>query len=126
MTVAAALSVRALAGGGFAKYAGDALYTVLVHALLVFLAPRVRPLLAAGGALVFSCAVEFAQLSDVPARLSARSGAARLVLGSTFNAPDLLWYAVGAGAGWWVHRWAGRRRPSRAVQPFARDLSSDS
>ncbi|MEU1085226.1 DUF2809 domain-containing protein [Streptomyces sp. NPDC005576] len=126
LTVATALAVRAFAGGDFAKYAGDALYTVLVHAVVVFVAPRVRPPLAAGAALAFSCAVEFAQLTCVPATLSARSGVARLVLGSTFNAPDLLWYAVGAAFAWWVHRWAVRRGPSRVGQPSARDLSSDS
>jgi hypothetical protein len=31
----------------------------------------------------------------VPAAWSARSTLARLVLGSTFNTPDLFWYAVG-------------------------------
>ncbi|MBM7436938.1 DUF2809 domain-containing protein [Streptomyces sp. HB132] len=103
VTVAAGLGVRSAAGGDVAKYAGDALYTVLIHTLVVLLAPRLRPLTAAGAALAFSWAVELAQLTGVPAELAQRSMAARLVLGSTFNAPDLLWYAVGAALAWAVH-----------------------
>lgn len=116
LTVAGGLGVRAVAGGDVAKYAGDALYTVLIHALVVLIAPRTGPLVAAGAALGFSWAVEFAQLTDVPAELSSRSAAARLVLGSTFNAPDLFWYGVGAAAAGCVHAWAlGRRGRRRAV-----------
>ncbi|MFH8595070.1 DUF2809 domain-containing protein [Streptomyces rimosus] len=116
LTVAAGLGVRAGAartglGPDVAKYAGGALYTVLVQMLVVLAAPRVRPPVAAGVALAISWAVEFAQLSDVPAELSRRSVVARLVLGSTFNAPDLFWYAVGAGCAWAVHGWLrGRSR----------------
>ncbi|MGW8886696.1 ribosomal maturation YjgA family protein [Streptomyces sp. NPDC055749] len=114
LTVAAGLGVRAVAGGDVAKYAGDALYTVLIHALVVLVAPRVRPPVAAGAALAFSWAVEFAQLTDVPAELAARSTVARLVLGSTFNAPDLFWYGAGAVAAGCVHAWvAGRRTGGR-------------
>ncbi|GFM98691.1 hypothetical protein Sfulv_35020 [Streptomyces fulvorobeus] len=66
--------------------------------------------MAAGIALAFSWAVEFTQLTDVPAELAARSTAARLVLGSTFNAPDLFWYGVGAAAAGCAHAWAIRGR----------------
>ncbi|MEU0127706.1 DUF2809 domain-containing protein [Streptomyces sp. NPDC006289] len=111
-TVAAGLGVRSVAGGDLAKCAGDALYTVLVHAVVVLLAPRVRPAGAAGAALVFSWAVELAQLTGVPAELSRRSAVARLVLGSTFNAPDLLWYAVGAASAWAVHTRLASWRPA--------------
>ncbi|MFC8226856.1 DUF2809 domain-containing protein [Streptomyces sp. NPDC057287] len=115
VTVAAGLGVRAAAGGDAAKYAGDALYTVLVHTLVVLLAPRVRPSAAAGIALAVSWAVELAQLTGVPAELARQSTVARLVLGSTFNAPDLLWYAVGAAPAWVVHsRLALRRLPVRS------------
>ncbi|MFB7228421.1 DUF2809 domain-containing protein [Streptomyces fimicarius] len=109
-TVAAGLGVRAGADGAFAKYAGSALYTVLLCALVAFCAPRARPAVVAGAALAVSWSVEFAQLTGVPAELSAHSTAARLVLGSTFNAPDLLWYAVGAAAAWSVHAGVTRLR----------------
>ncbi|HWU09417.1 MAG TPA: DUF2809 domain-containing protein [Streptomyces sp.] len=104
VTVAAGLGVRSTMSGEVAKYAGDALYTVLVYALVVLLAPRVRPAVAAATALAFSWAVELAQLTGVPADLARQSAVARLVLGSTFNAPDLFWYAVGAALAWAVHR----------------------
>ncbi len=107
VTAGAGLGLRAVAAGDVAKYGGDALYTVLIHTLVVLTVPRVRPVTAAGSALAFSWAVEFLQLSNVPAELSARSSVARLVLGSTFNPPDLFWYAVGAAAGWLVHTAAG-------------------
>lgn len=118
VTVAAGLGVRAGADGAFAKYAGSALYTVLLCALVALCAPRARPVAVAGTALALSCAVELLQLTGVPAELSARSTAARLVLGSTFNAPDLFWYAVGAAAAWVVL--AGARRhatPSSSAEP---------
>lgn len=105
------LGLRAVAAGDVAKYGGDALYTALLLALVVLAAPGIRPSRAAGIALAVSWAVEFFQLSGVPAELSERSTAARLVLGSTFNPPDLFWYAVGAAAGWFVltRRWAKAR-----------------
>ncbi|MFI5804849.1 DUF2809 domain-containing protein [Streptomyces sp. NPDC051561] len=112
--IAAALGIRAATSGDLAKYAGDALYTVLLYALVVAVAPRVRPLVAASVALGVSWAVEFAQLTSVPATLSAHSTLARLALGSTFNAPDLFWYAVGAACAYGVHRACGGGwRPNR-------------
>jgi len=89
------LSVRSGTGGAFAKIAGDALYAALVYAVVVFVAPRLAAIVAGAVALAFCWAVEFAQLTPVPAALSAHIRLARLVLGSTFNPPDLLWYAVG-------------------------------
>jgi len=101
-TVLAGLAVRAFMDGDLAKYAGDALYAVLICALVAVIAPGARPAVTAGTGLVFSWAVELLQLTGVPAELSRHSTVARLVLGSTFNAPDLLWYAVGAGFAWAV------------------------
>lgn len=100
------LGLRATTGGGVAKYGGDALYTLLLFALVILVAPRSTPLKAGGVALAVSWGVEFLQLSDLPAELSRHSTAARLVLGSTFDAPDLFWYAVGAVAGWLAVRLA--------------------
>ncbi|WP_411761399.1 ribosomal maturation YjgA family protein [Streptomyces tunisiensis] len=110
VTVGAGLGLRAVATGDVAKYGGDALYTLLILTLVVVLAPRSTPARAAGIALAVSWAVELLQLTGLPAELSARSTAARLVLGSTFNAPDLFWYAVGACAGWLALRAVVRRR----------------
>ena len=102
------LGVRAFAGGDFAKYAGVALYATLIYALASFWLPRVWATVVAVG---FSWAVEFFQLTGIPADLSARSGLAHLVLGSTFNWPDLFWYVVGAVLGLVVVRPPVRRVP---------------
>ncbi|KPI31782.1 Protein of unknown function DUF2809 [Actinobacteria bacterium OV320] len=107
VTIVAGLGLRAGVSGNVAKYGGDALYTILLLTLVVLVAPRVTRLTAAGGALAVSCAVEFLQLSQVPAELAQRSTLARLVLGSTFNAIDLLWYAVGAVVGCLIHTTVG-------------------
>ncbi|WP_369824404.1 DUF2809 domain-containing protein [Kitasatospora sp. Root187] len=96
-TVVAGLGLPALTGGAVADALGDALYTTLLYLLVLLAVPRARPLAAAGLALGLSFAVEFLQLARIPPVL-------RIVLGSTFNAPDLLWYAVGAASCLLVHR----------------------
>jgi hypothetical protein len=97
VTVATGLGVRSRTGGAFAKYAGDALYTVLVCAVVVMMAPRLRPAVAAGVAWGFSWAVELMQLVGIPTVLQP-------LFGATFNAPDLFWYVVGAALGWFLAR----------------------
>lgn len=93
VTVAAGLGIRSQTGGAFAKYAGDALYTVLVCSVVVLVAPRLRPAVAAGAALGFSWAVELWQIAGIPTALHP-------LFGATFNTPDLFWYVVGAVLGW--------------------------
>jgi len=111
LTVAAGLGVRSVLAGDLAKYAGDALYALLIFWLVLVVAPRARGWVAAAVALGSSVAVELFQLTGVPAELGAHSTLARLVLGTTFNAPDLPFYALGAALGWALHRTA---RPVRA------------
>ncbi|MFJ4434803.1 DUF2809 domain-containing protein [Streptomyces sp. NPDC088923] len=97
VTIGLALCVRALwPATDFAKYTGDALYTVLLACLCLLLAPALAARRAAAVALALSWAVELVQLWPDVALLSARHALARYVLGSTFNAPDLFWYAAGA------------------------------
>ncbi|WP_079277529.1 ribosomal maturation YjgA family protein [Streptomyces sp. CB03234] len=115
LTVAAGLGVRSAATGAVATYAGDALYTVLIVTLVVLAVPRLRPVAVAGIALGFSCAVELFQLTGVPAALAAHSRLAPLVLGTSFNAPDLFWYAVGAAAGWGVLAGCSALRSCRSM-----------
>jgi hypothetical protein len=111
LTVAAGLGVRLLWDGPVPKYAGDALYTVLIYTLILLARPRARPPAAALVSAGLSWAIEFAQLGEMPAIL-------RPVLGSTFNPPDLLWYAVGAAAAWAAHAlWLRRRTPRDAGRP---------
>jgi hypothetical protein len=108
VVVGAGLGLRAVAAGDAAKYGGDALYTLLIVALVVLVAPSTAAWRAATVAAVISWGVEFLQLTSIPAELSQHSMAARLILGSTFNAPDLFWYVVGASAGWFAVRSADR------------------
>jgi hypothetical protein len=121
VTVATGLSVRSVLGGDLAKYAGDALYALLIFWLVLVVAPRSRAWVAATAAFAVSVAVELFQLTGVPAELGAHSTLARLVLGTTFNAPDLPFYAVGAALGWALHRAArGIRSARRRRAPDSR------
>ncbi|MFD2797659.1 DUF2809 domain-containing protein [Promicromonospora vindobonensis] len=120
VTVAAGLSVRSVLGGDVAKYAGDALYALLIFWLVLVVAPHSRAWVAAIVAFGVSAAVELFQLTGVPAELGAHSALARLVLGTTFNAPDLPFYAVGAALGWALHRLARRVRGDRRRRPPVR------
>ncbi|WP_217369231.1 ribosomal maturation YjgA family protein [Nonomuraea antri] len=105
LTVVAGLGVRLLWNGPVSKYLGDAFYTVLIYALLLLIWPRLRPWVVALLSAGLSWAIEFAQLGGIPAVLQP-------LLGSTFNPPDLLWYAVGATAAWSAHTlWALKRPP---------------
>ncbi|GAA2253174.1 MULTISPECIES: ribosomal maturation YjgA family protein [Kitasatospora] len=113
LTVAAGLGSRSVLPGDAGKVAGDVLYTVLVYTLVVLAAPRIRPAKAALVALGVSWAVEFFQATGIPAELSRRSVLARLVLGTTFNVPDLCWYVAGAAFGWLVHRAVGAAQRRR-------------
>ncbi|MFJ1796374.1 ribosomal maturation YjgA family protein [Kitasatospora griseola] len=103
---------------------GGALYTALLHTLLMTAAPRLRPWTAGAAALAASWAVELFQLTGVPESLAVRSRPARLALGTTFDASDLLGYTLGALAAVAAHLAARRiarrigRRPAagRAAQ----------
>jgi Protein of unknown function (DUF2809) len=108
----AGLAVRSGTGGAVAKYGGVALYGALVYAIVVCVAPRLRPGVAGVSALALCWAIELAQLTPAPAALSARSRLARLVVGSTFNPPDLAWYAVGIAVLLGVHWTATRTQPA--------------
>lgn len=108
------LSVRGLAAGDVAKYAGDGLYALLVFWLVVAVTPRRRGGVVGLVAFGICVAVELFQLTGVPAALGEVSGLARLVLGTTFNAPDLPWYAAGAASGWVLHGFAARLANGRA------------
>lgn len=123
LTVAAGLALRGVADGPVAKYGGDALYTLLLYELVLVAAPRTRPWPATCVALAVSWAIEFFQLTGIPAQLATHSTLARLVAGTSFNPPDLLWYAAGAALGQAIHRASARtlvaRAPRAGGQPSA-------
>jgi Protein of unknown function (DUF2809) len=83
-----------------AKYPGSALWATTVFFTVGQLLRKQSTLRVGVVALAISTAVEFSQLLDI-AWLNEirRTSIGHLFLGSTFNAPDLLAYAIGIGIG---------------------------
>lgn len=82
------------------KYGGDALWAWLVFLGLTAVFAKSRTLPLAIAALVVAATVEFLQLHHGPWLEAARSTRlGRLALGTTFNPPDLIAYAVGIAIG---------------------------
>ncbi len=82
------------------KYGGDLLWALLVFCAFAFIFPRAATLHLTLLALGFAWAIEFSQLyhADWIDQIRAtRIGA--LTLGSVFNWPDLLAYAIGVAVG---------------------------
>lgn len=95
LTVAAGLFVSGVLPDTVATdVAGDALYVVVVWALVVVLAPRLPALAVAGIVLVWCVAVELFQLTGLPDAWGAAFTPIMLVLGTVFDPRDLLIYAV--------------------------------
>jgi hypothetical protein len=83
-----------------AKYGGDALWALVVFLCFGIVFPRSSMVRIALAAVCFAWGVEFLQLYHVPWIDGIRStGLGRLVLGSTFNGPDLVAYVIGIGLG---------------------------
>lgn len=83
-----------------AKYGGDALWALLVFCCCAIVLRRASTPRLCVAALGFAWAIEFSQIYDSPwidQLRATRLGA--LILGSTFNWPDLLAYAVGITMG---------------------------
>lgn len=97
--VVAGLAVHRLAPEGVvADAAGDVLYAVLAYLLAALAAPRARVVVVAAVAFAWCAAVELLQLTPLPALAARAFPPSVLVLGTTFVATDLLWYAAGAAA----------------------------
>lgn len=96
---------------------GDALYAVLVYVVIVGVAPGIAAPRAAAIAFGICAAIELLQLTGLPAAIVDVVPVARYVLGTTFNAPDLLAYAVGVALAAGVDAQVGRRRAAPALSP---------
>jgi hypothetical protein len=82
------------------KYGGDTLWALLVFLGFGFIFIRASTLRVALMAFCFSCVVEFTQLYHGPWIESVRgTRLGALVLGATFNWPDLIAYGVGISLG---------------------------
>jgi hypothetical protein len=90
-----AFAIRAWSDGRPEQFSGTALYASMIYAGVFVLWPAMPPVRAGLGAVGFCWAVEFFQLTGVPAALAERSLPARLVLGSQFDWVDVAWYPVG-------------------------------
>ena len=99
-TVFVGLAVRfALRRGTASDVAGDGLYAILIYLIVVFLAPRARAAVAAVVAGSLCVAIELFQLTGLPVAWSATFPPIALVLGTGFDARDIVVYFVAvAGA----------------------------
>ncbi|MFG6491190.1 DUF2809 domain-containing protein [Microbacterium sp. P03] len=95
LVVGAGLAVHLwLPDSAVSDIAGDALYAIVAFLAVVFIAPRVRPWIAGAIALGWCMAVELFQLTGVPLQVGGLIPPAVLVLGTVFDARDLLVYVV--------------------------------
>lgn len=97
------LVVATNGSGQVADATGDVLYAVLVYLVLALCAPGARRILLAITAFGLCALVELAQLTGAPAALVDLWAPVRYLLGTTFNAVDLLAYSVGAVLGAGIH-----------------------
>jgi Protein of unknown function (DUF2809) len=82
------------------QYPGDALWSLMLFFAFSAIAPKAKVSRVLWAALLVSFAVEFGQLVQTPWVQSVRATTwGHLVLGSGFNAWDLLAYAVGIAFG---------------------------
>lgn len=110
------------AEGPVAAFVADSLYTVLVYLILRLVFARARRWMLAVVAFAFSALVEVLQLTGLPEQWGDAFAPARLLLGASFSAVDLLSYAIGALAVWSVDNVVLRvlgARPKSAAPPAA-------
>ncbi|QNA93043.1 DUF2809 domain-containing protein [Microbacterium sp. Se63.02b] len=98
VTVAAGLIVHRTVTGVPGDIAGDALYAVLISLLVALVAPRAHPAAVAVIAFAVCAAVELLQLTGLPRELASVFLPTTLVLGSGFDARDIVVYAVAVAA----------------------------
>ena len=85
-------SGRGIRPGGAS--AGDALYAVAAYLAAVLVAPRLPALAAGGIAAAWCVCVELFQLTGLPLAWGAQFAPVTLVLGTVFDARDLVVYVV--------------------------------
>lgn len=94
-TVGAGLAVRfVLRRGAASDVAGDGLYAILIYLIVVFLAPRARPAVAAVVAGLLCVAIELFQLTGLPVAWAATFPPSALVLGTGFDPRDIVVYVA--------------------------------
>ncbi|MEW2354863.1 DUF2809 domain-containing protein [Spirillospora sp. NPDC029432] len=109
----AAYATRAIMDGPIEQYSGAAFSAAIVYTIVIFIWPRLSPLVAGGAVIAYCWFIEFAQLTPVPGAISQRSWFARQLLGAQFDLVDVVWYPVGAislVAAHWLLRTRARSR----------------
>ena len=96
--------------------AGDALYPIAIYAGIVLVAARARPAVVALVTLGWCLAVELFQLTGIPTALGARIPPVSLVLGTGFDARDLLVYGVSVAVAWIIEGMLDRGRSTRTTK----------
>ncbi len=115
VVVAAGLGARYGLTGWWAKYLGVALWDTLVYVLVLLVRPGWSMGRCVAGAVAIGWAVEFAQLTALPAWLSGQHIVLRWMFGIGFSPRDLPAYVAGALVGVAIHAiLRGHRR--RAAQ----------
>ncbi|WP_213282157.1 DUF2809 domain-containing protein [Cellulomonas hominis] len=119
LVVVAGLASARSGSGPVGDALGDALYAALVLLLVRLAWPALRRRSQAAIAIGLCWAVEAAQATGGPAAAVQAWAPLRYLLGTTFVATDLLWYAVGvlttSGLVTLASRcWGGTRRAARA------------
>ncbi|WP_104162322.1 DUF2809 domain-containing protein [Cryobacterium sp. N22] len=105
LIVATGLLVHFLTQGIVSDFVGDALYAVLVYLVVSIVLVRLPGRQVAVLAILLCVAVEVFQLTGVPSSLAEHFAPVRYLLGTTFNALDLVAYAVGVLAATAVSTW---------------------
>ncbi|MDL9981531.1 DUF2809 domain-containing protein [Microbacterium candidum] len=118
--VVCGLVVHALPGSAVTDIAGDALYACAAYALIVALAPGLRPRVVSLIAVAWCFAIEFLQLTSIPGAVAGVVPPARLVLGSGFDPRDLLVYGAAALVAGLVDAGVTRAVRSRRAAPRPR------
>ncbi|MFT4226890.1 DUF2809 domain-containing protein [Micropruina sp.] len=118
VTVLAGLAVRfALRRGAASDVAGDGLYAILIYLIVVFLAPRARPAVAAVVAGSLCVAIELFQLTGLPVTWAATFPPIALVLGTGFDARDIVVYLVAVAGAAFMDKTIGTRLSSSTQLP---------
>lgn len=105
LIVATGLLVHFLTRGVVSDFVGDALYAVLVYLVVSIVVVRRPARQVAVAAILLCVAVEVFQLTGVPSSLAEHFAPVRYLLGTTFNALDLVAYVVGVLAATAVSTW---------------------
>ncbi len=118
VTVLAGLAVRfALRRGAASDVAGDGLYAILIYLIVIFLAPRARPAVAAVVAGSLCVAIELFQLTGLPVAWAATFPPIALVLGTGFDARDIVVYLVAVTGAAFMDKTIGARLSSSTQLP---------